>query len=50
MHPSFSVRPRLNGKMKLRSDRGEVRVSPHLNEPDGLTMGLLRLGAEQEQR
>ena len=48
MHPSFSIRPWYGGRMKLRSNRRKVGISPHLDEPDRPAMGLFRLSAEQE--
>jgi hypothetical protein len=48
MHPGFSIRPWHDDKTKLRSNRGEVGIGPHLDEPNRPTMGLLGLSAEQE--
>ena len=38
----------MNGRVKLKSDQGEIRISPHLHEPQGSTMGLFGISAEQE--
>jgi hypothetical protein len=48
MHPGFSVRPWYNGRVKLRSNRGKVRVGPHLDKPNRSAMGLFGLNAKQE--
>ena len=48
MHPGFSIRLWHDGRVKLRSNRGKVRIGPHLDEPNRPAMGLFGLSAEQE--